>query len=124
MRDHTSLFAWQEAEAVCLAVIDLGKIYWRPAVSHLYWQLSRSSLSVQLNIAEGYSFTESPTFRRHLRIAYGSAVETADLLHLLIKSNSVPEQVVGPILERCRRSQKLIMGLIHRAQSQEGQARE
>ncbi len=81
MRDHTSLFAWQEAEAVCLAVIDLGKIYWRPPVSHLYWQLSRSSLSVQLNIAEGYSFTESPTFRipprNRSRDRFSSAVAEA-----------------------------------------------
>ena len=47
-------------------------------------RVQRSSLSVQLNIAEGYAFfSDSATWRKHLRIAYGSAVETDDLLDLM-----------------------------------------
>ncbi len=114
MRDHTSLIAWQEARAVSLAAIDLSREYWRPPAGHVFSQLLRSSLSVQLNIAEGYSFTQTPSFHRHLRIAYGSAVETADLLCMLIESKSASVEIVEPILSRCRRSQQLILGLMRR----------
>ena len=75
VRDHTSLRAWQEAHAISVAVIRLARSSWKPYASALFNQLQRASLSVQLNIAEGYPFGDSPTFTRHLGIAYGSAVE-------------------------------------------------
>jgi four helix bundle protein len=82
MRDHTSLRAWQEAHAVSIGVIRLAKEFWKPYAAGLFTQLQRASLSVQLNVAEGYTFGNSPSFTRHLGIAYGSAVETGELLQL------------------------------------------
>ena len=117
MRDHTSLIAWREAEVVSLAVIDLGREYWRPYVAAAFAQLQRAALSVQLNLAEGYAFTDSPTFRRHLNIAYGSAVETGELLSILAKSGAVPPPRIAPVLQSCRRSQRLLLGLIRRRPS-------
>ena len=75
--DHRSLYAWQEARAVALGAIDLARVSWKPYASALFSQLQRASLSVQLNIAEGYAYGNSPSFTHHLAIAYGSAVETA-----------------------------------------------
>ncbi|HZE76512.1 MAG TPA: four helix bundle protein, partial [Gemmatimonadales bacterium] len=86
MRDHRSLKAWQEAHAVALAVIEMARTAWKPCASALFFQLQKASLSVQLNISEGYTFGDSPTFTRHLGIAYGSAVETAELLRLLAEA--------------------------------------
>ena len=83
VRDHTSLLAWQEAHATSLAVIRLCQTAWKPYASALFGQLQRASLSVQLNISEGYTFGRSPTFTRHLGIAYGSAVGTGEILSLL-----------------------------------------
>ena len=57
MRDHRSLEAWREARTV-----------------------------VQLNIAEGYAYADSPSFTRHLRIAYGSSVETGELLEIALEA--------------------------------------
>ena len=114
MIPHTTLFAWQEAEAVALGVLDLGKKHWKPYARSIFDQLQRASISVQTNIAEGYAYTNSPTFRNHLRIAYGSAIETADLLVLLAKGGVVPAESINPLLARCRRSQALILGLLKR----------
>jgi four helix bundle protein len=72
------------------------------------------SLSVQINIAEGYSFTNSPTFARHLAIAYGSSIETGELLELLAKKTLVPDVEARQIVERCHNGQKLILGLLKR----------
>ena len=70
MRDHRSLEAWKEARIVNLEVLRVAKLHWKPWASALIGQLLRSSLSVQLNIAEGATFSRSPTYTRHLGIAY------------------------------------------------------
>jgi len=91
MLDHRSLRAWQEAHAVSLGVLRLSRDSWKPYAAALFGQLQRSSLSAELNIAEGYSFGNTPTYTRHLGVAYGSAVETVELLRLGIEAGVLPE---------------------------------
>jgi four helix bundle protein len=67
---------------------------------------------VQLNIAEGYSFGESPTFTRHLGIAYGSAVETGELLQLALDAEVADAESVKVLLRRVRRTERLLVGLL------------
>jgi four helix bundle protein len=114
MRDHRSLHAWQEARAVVLGTIELARDSWKPYAAALFSQLQRASLSVQLNIAEGYAFGKSPTYARHLRIAYGSAVETGELLEIALKADVIGPHIGTALLTRNRRSQRLLMGLLRR----------
>ena len=114
MRDHTSLRAWQEAHAISIAVIRLARSSWKPYASALFNQLQRASLSVQLNIAEGYTFGESPTFTRHLGIAYGSAVETGELLRLARDAEVVADERLEALLQRCRQTERLLLGMLKR----------
>jgi four helix bundle protein len=112
MRDHTSLHAWQEARATSIDVIRLCKSSWKPYASALFGQLQRSSLSVQLNIAEGYTFGDSPTFTRHLGIAYGSAVETGELLRLIVDAEIVDRALMGELLTRGQWIERLLLGML------------
>jgi four helix bundle protein len=112
VRDHTSLHAWQEARATSIAIIGLCRSQWKPYASALFSQLQRASLSVQLNIAEGYTFGESPTFTRHLGIAYGSAVETGELLQLALDAEVVDAQFIKALLNRARRTERLLLGML------------
>ena len=114
VRDHTSLRAWQEAHAISVAVIRLARSSWKPYASALFNQLQRASLSVQLNIAEGYTFGESPTFTRHLGIAYGSAVETGELLRLARDAEVVADERLEALLLRCRQTERLLLGMLKR----------
>jgi four helix bundle protein len=114
MRDHRSLHAWQEARAVALGSIELARCYWKPHAAALFAQLQRASLSVPLNIAEGYSFGDSPSFTRHLRIAYGSAVETGELLEIALKADVIQVDAGGGILNRNYRTQRLLLGMLRR----------
>ena len=114
MRDHTSLKAWQEAHAVSLAVIALARTAWKPYASAVFFQSQKASLSVQLNISEGYTFGNSPTFTRHLAVAYGSAVETGELLRLLTESGIGGAPLVEVVRMRNAQSQRLILGLLKR----------
>ncbi|MFL5474507.1 MAG: four helix bundle protein [Gemmatimonadales bacterium] len=112
MRDHRSLEAWQEAQAVVLGTLRLARNSWKPYAAALFSQLQRASLSVQLNIAEGYAYADSPSFTRHLAIAYGSAVETGELLEIALDGEVVAAEVVRQLLARNQRSQRLLLGLL------------
>lgn len=114
MRDHTSLIAWQEARATALGSIRLCRDHWVPFGAAIFSQLQRASLSVQLNIAEDYAFTRSATFIRHFRIAYGSAIETGELLQILVDSDIVGRQYCEELVARNARTQRLLLGLLHK----------
>ena len=117
VRDHRSLHAWQESRAVVLGIIDLARTSWKPYASALFSQLQRASLSVQLNIAEGYAYGQSRSFTRHMTIAYGSAVETGELLEIALDANIVASAVGNHLLRRNRRSQRLLLGMLRRLKS-------
>jgi four helix bundle protein len=97
-----------------LGVLELARTCWKPYAAALFSQMQRASLSVQLNIAEGYAFGESPTFTRHLAIAYGSAVETGELLEVALDAGVVASNVGKHLLSRNRRSQRLLLGMLRR----------
>jgi four helix bundle protein len=114
MRDHRSLEAWQEARKVSLAALDACRTCWKPWAAALFGQFQRAALSVQLNIAEGYALGGRKQFARHLRIAYGSAVETGELLELAREKNVIPEETAREVIVACSRCQRLLLGLIKR----------
>jgi len=68
--------AWQRANELTRFVIKLSTVSWKPQFTAIFSQLQRSSLFIQLNIAEGYSFGNSATLRKHLRMARQLKVKT------------------------------------------------
>jgi len=66
-----------------------------------------------LNIAEGYTFGNTRTFTRYLGIAYGSAVETVDLLKIGTEAEILPLRSAA-ILERADLARRLLLGLLKR----------
>jgi len=114
MRDHKTLLAWQEAHEVARAALRSCRTRWKPHAAALLGQLQRASLSVQLNIAEGYALRSRRRFHYHLQVAYGSAVETAELVELAIEEGILPDSEGQAILARCRRTQSLLLGLVRR----------
>jgi len=99
---------------VVLGSISLARDSWKPYAAALFSQLQRASLSVQLNISEGYAFGDSPTYTRHLRIAYGSAVETGELLETALKANVIAVDAGTRLLQHNRRSQRLLLGMLRK----------
>ena len=113
MKTHRDLLAWQRARSVAKGVIELSITAWRPQFAAVFAQVQRSSLSVQLNIAEGYAFlSDSGHWRSHLRIAYGSAIETDDLLNLMNDFEHFRDAGILNTLKQCQESQHLLFGLM------------
>ena len=92
----------------------MARSYWKPYAAALFSQLQRASLSVQLNVAEGYSFGDSPTFTRYLGIAYGSAVETGELLQLALEAEIVGEDTLKSLLVRNQEAKRILLGMLKR----------
>ena len=119
MTPHRRLAAWKTARLVVRIVLRASRHAWKPYLHAVFSQLQRSSLSVQLNIAEGYAYGRTRRCRNHLEIAYASAVETEDLLDLLSDENVLPPSEATEALDQCRRCQALLKGLIRRYPSTE-----
>ena len=114
MQTHRDLRAWQTARTVALGVFRANRTFWKPAIAPAFEQVGRAALSVQLNIAEGYAFGTSASCTRHFRIAYGSAVETADLLELLRDLDAIPPADLAPLVRLNQECQACIAGLLKR----------
>ena len=114
VQDHKSIVAWQEANKVVHAVLDGSRKHWKPYAAAVFSQVQRASLSVQLNIAEGYVLMTPRRFRNHLEIAYGSAIETHELLEVLTWNSLLPKDFGNAAIQSCSRSQRLLLGLIKR----------
>ena len=117
MIDHTRLLAWQRAHSVVKTVLDLSDRYWTPRGAAIFDQLKRASLSAQTNICEGYARYVSRQKLNHYRIAYGSAVETLDLLVTVRDGNLAPPGLVEPTIATAGETCALLLGLIKRLQA-------
>ncbi len=114
MRDHKSLIAWQRSHTVVCAVLRASVKHWKPSAQAVFSQLQRASLSVQLNIAEGHARKTPALFRNHLRIAYGSAVETVELLELALEAGILPDMPTRETLSYVIETRALLLGLLRR----------
>ena len=97
-----------------LGVLHQSRHHWRPWAGAVFGQIQRSSLSVQLNIAEGWSFGASPASTRHLTIAFGSVVETIDLLDVMAEAEIVPVSELIGLKANATQCQRLLVGLLKR----------
>jgi four helix bundle protein len=112
MRDHKSIIAWQEARALSVLVFNAARSDWKPWCSALFSQLQRAALSVQLNIAEGYAYGPGAKQTHHVRISYGSAVETAELLEPARDLSAIDKGGSREMLARNARCRHLLLGML------------
>jgi four helix bundle protein len=67
-----------------------------------------------LNIAEGFALADLGRFGNHLAIAYGSAVETEDVLELAMEEGILPEPLAALTIRKCQQCERLLLGLLKR----------
>jgi four helix bundle protein len=114
MHDHRSLVAWQVSRQLYLEVFGLADRYHKPVLWPVFGQLQRAALSVPLNICEGYTWRPARRWVGHLRIAYGSAVETRECLAILREIHPPTVQKINTLIALAERSEGLVVGLLKR----------
>jgi len=76
MQDYHKLKVWEKSHALAMDVHRIAGGFPRVEGIALNGQLRRAVLSIPANIAEGAGKSGNSEFRRFLKIALGSAVET------------------------------------------------
>lgn len=77
---YKKLIAWEKADILARKIYKVTLKFPKSEMYGINSQLRRSSLSVVLNIIEGYARNNKKEFRNFLRIAYASLVEVEYLL--------------------------------------------
>ena len=80
MRSYRTLVAWKRAHAALILGLRETDKANQPRTWNLFDQMRRAIISVEANIVEGYALNTPALFRRHLRIAIGSAAEAECLV--------------------------------------------
>jgi four helix bundle protein len=77
-------------------------------------QIRRSSLSVPLNIVEGYARQSRNEYRRFLEIAYGSLKETKYLLHFANREGYIDTKTYNELIHLTEEVGKMTWASIHK----------
>src|SRR2546428_4967374 len=97
MRKYRSLAAWQRARALTIAALKGTDAAYHPSARALVDHIRRAVISVEANIVEGYALGTPNQFRRHLRIALGSAAEAESLIEVAEELGYLPSDVAGQL---------------------------
>lgn len=95
MRSYRQLFVWRRSHEFAVQVHRYCEGNWRPSCSAAFDHLRRASLSVPINIAEGHALGPGGRCRFHVKVAYGSAVETTALLEFLADVGCEVPELLG-----------------------------
>ena len=91
MHKYKSMTVWQRSHDLVITTLKETDKAYHPRSRPLFDQLRRAAISVESNVVEGYALGTSPLFRRHLRIAIGSAAETESLIRTATEMEYLPE---------------------------------
>jgi four helix bundle protein len=92
MRKYRHLVAWQRADELTIAVFRSAQAHYHAWSRVLLDQLRSAALSIDLNIVEGCALGSLPLFRRHVRIAIGSAAEAQRITEVLRRLDYLPPE--------------------------------
>ena len=111
MDGYKSLAAWQLAAELSERVLRATARPQRRAWA-VVDQLRRAVVSADVNIVEGYALGTAPLYRRHLRIALGSAAEAERLLQIAAEHDYLPPDVCTPLANLADRTIGALYGLL------------
>ncbi len=94
MHKYRSMTIWQRSHALVLVALKSTDRAYHPRSRALFDQLRRAAISVEANLVEGYALGTPLQFRRHLRIAIGSAAETECLMRTADEVGYLPKAAV------------------------------
>ena len=94
--------------------------HYHPRSRSLFDQLRRAALSIEANIVEGYALSTPLQFRRHLRIALGSAAETECFLRIAGELEYLPLRTLNEAGQLMDGVLRTLFGLLRRVPKTSG----
>jgi four helix bundle protein len=114
MDKYRSLVAWQSAHRFVISTLRVTDRQYHPRARPVFDQLRRAALSVETNIVEGYALDSSAQFKRHLRIARGSAAECECLLRVAREVGYLKPEEVEQLMTDLETALRTLRGLLRK----------
>lgn len=112
MHKYQSLIAWQRAHELALLALRATDAAYHPRARALFDQIRRAAVSVEANIVEGYALGSPRQFRKHLRIAMGSAAEVECLVRLTRELRYLTDEQAAQLEDLLGATMRVIHGLL------------
>jgi four helix bundle protein len=114
MYGYQSLEAWSRADAAVILILRALESNNNARTFAIFDQIRRATVSVAANIVEGYALGTVGLYRKHLRIAFGSAAEAEYLLKACGRLEYIPSDVVDQGEKLLGGAMKAIYGLMRK----------
>ena len=114
MKSYQSLHAWQCAHGLVVTTLKASDDHYHPRSRSLFDQLRRAAISVEANIVEGYALRTVLLFRKHVRIALGSAAEAECLVRIAREMNYLPEPILDRLEELLDGAIRTLVGFVRK----------
>jgi four helix bundle protein len=112
MEKYRTLEAWRRAHATLLTVLRQTDAAYHPRSRALFDQIKRAAISIEANIVEGYALGTPAYFKKHLRIAMGSAAEAECLTRVAREIDYLSEVTTTEIIDGLGATMRTIRGLL------------
>ena len=112
MESYRSLIVWQRAHQLFVAALQLTDKSNPPRTWPVFDQLRRAAISVEANIVEGYALESPLQFRKHLRIAMGSAAEAECLVRAASELNYLSADTAADLEDLLGGTMRVLRGLL------------
>jgi four helix bundle protein len=109
IRNFEEIIAWQKAQNLAVEIYrDFGTLDDRGFRN----QITRATISISNNIAEGFDRSSDADFKRFLSISKGSANEVKSMLHLAGRLGYITNEKRDAYFEKIIEIRKILSGLI------------
>jgi len=112
LKNYRELKVWQKSYKLCLDIYKVTKKFPREERYGLCSQMTRASVSVPSNIAEGYGRKTTPEYIHSLYMAYGSNCELDTQLSLAGDVGYINGDSLKGLLEKVGEVERMLMALI------------
>jgi len=109
---YQSLVAWKRAHKLLITCLQSTDKAYHPRALPLFNQIRRAAISVEANIVEGYALESTLQFRKHLRIAMGSAAEAECLIRAASELNYLSSDVAAELENLLGGTMRVVRGLL------------
>lgn len=106
------LICWEKSRELVNDIYKLTKIDFFQKDYSLVDQIRRASVSIMLNISEGFALRTNKEFSRHLFIAHGSVAEVQSILYIALDLDYINIDTFNSLYNKCNEISKIISGLI------------
>lgn len=109
IKKFEDILAWQKAQELAL---EIYKNFGNLKDYGFRDQITRASVSISNNIAEGFDRSSNPDFVRFLYFASASNSEVRSMLYLSIKLNFISEENATFLIDKTNEISKMLYGFI------------